>query len=195
MEPIGYWVFPKINWSFTYPRRATEKHKMQLCNRLQFWIMQLPKAWYEMFYGLRSVQGISMFKCKSRCWEWRRSWWPVMRLHNWRLNANELRKILMSVGYCLFVCLWGLKCFTSTRKGSWISWNLFSTKKAHFKTMESNARKVNSTITKQGNVRAMKQYKEGDKMQWTFCYILLNADRLCNRKKMYEVHFIANYNS
>ena len=105
MEPIGYWVFPKINWSFTYPRRATEKHKMQLCNRLQFWIMQLPKAWYEMFYGLRSVQGISMFKCKSRCWEWRRSWWPVMRLHNWRLNAHELRKILISVCLLVTACL------------------------------------------------------------------------------------------
>ena len=38
---------------------------------------------------------------------------PVMRLHNWRLNAHELRKILMSVGDCLFVCLWGPKCFTS----------------------------------------------------------------------------------
>ena len=105
MEPIRYRVFPKINWSSTCPRRATENHKMQLCNRLQFWIMQLPKAWYEMFYGLRSVQGISMFKCKSRCWEWRRSWWPVMRLHNWRLNAHELRKILMSVCLLVTACL------------------------------------------------------------------------------------------
>ena len=104
--------------------------------------------------------------------------------------SNEIAQLMtqcpwikknLDICWWLLVCLWGLKCFTSTRKGSWISWNLFSTKKAHFKTMKSNARKIKNT--KQGNVRAMKQYKKGNKMQWTFCYILLNADRLCNSKK------------
>ena len=127
------------------------------------------------------------FQMQVLLWRMRRILMTSNNTANWRLNLHELRKIsvCLTVGDCLF-CIWGPKCCTSRGNFHIFLGTFFLLRK------QKSSRAPNKEISNE----AMQM---GNKTQWTFFSILLDAAALHNNKSKlkwiffcYLQHTLAN---
>ena len=119
MDPFWHGVLSNPHWLSSSSSWSDENHSLQLRNWLQFFPVQLSKAWYEMFHGLWTVPG----NCLQKCWnnDWRCGWWtrPGIRIQSWSMCTQVTDSFIDCLSLSVYPNVRGASCASPPRGEPW----------------------------------------------------------------------------